>query len=235
MKASDIMTRRVITVTPETTIEEAARLLVDKRLSGLPVVDASGAPLGIVTEGDLLRRVETGTDKQDSGWYGFLFGPGRLAADYVRAHARKVSQVMTSELVSVSSQTPLAEVVDLLESKHIKRLPVVDAGKLVGIVSRANLVAALAGKLAQQRGAPLSDEEIRLAMLAEIDRQPWGPRESVDVVVKKGVVELHGTILDERERPALVVAAENLPGVKSVRDCLVWVDATTGMVVPAVP
>jgi osmotically-inducible protein OsmY len=110
---------------------------------------------------------------------------------------------------------------------------VVDGGKLVGIVSRANLIAALGDMLAKERGAALSDDDIRRAILAEIDKQPWGPRESVDVVVTDGVVELHGTILDERERAALIVAAENLPGVKSVRDKLVWVEPNSGMVIPS--
>jgi predicted transcriptional regulator len=129
----------------------------------------------------------------------------------------------------------LAEVVKLMESRGIKRVPVVAGGRLVGIVSRANLVAALAGMLARADGGAMSDDEIRRAMLAEIDRQPWGPRESVDIAVADGVVELRGTILDERERTALVVAAENLPGVKSVRDHLVWVEPSSGLVVGPSP
>jgi CBS domain-containing protein len=233
MFACDVMTRQIVKVTPDTAIEEAARLMVENRISGLPVTDAAGAVVGIVTEGDLLRRIETGTDKQHSGWYGLLFGPGRLAAEYTRSHARKVGEVMTAKLVSVSPETPLAEVVELMETHRIKRVPVIDDGALVGIISRANLVAALAGILTEPPRAALSDEEIRQAILAEIDKQPWGPRESVDARVTDGVVELQGTILDERERAALIVAAENLPGVKSVRDKLVWVEPNSGMVVPS--
>jgi len=232
MNAREVMSRRVISVTPETTIEEAIRLMLDHRISGLPVVDAAGALVGVVTEGDLLRRIETGTDKRHSGWVGLLLGPGRLAAEYTRSHAHKVGEVMTSEVVGVSPDTPLTEVVELMEDRRIKRVPVVDRGKLVGIVSRANLVAALAGMLSKERGAAMSDDDIRRAILAEIDKQPWGPRESVDAVVRDGVVELQGTILDERERAALIVAAENLPGVKSVRDMLVWVEPNSGMVIP---
>jgi signal-transduction protein with cAMP-binding, CBS, and nucleotidyltransferase domain len=209
--------------------------MLDNRISGLPVVDVKGAPVGILTEGDLLRRIETGTDKRHSGWIGLLLGPGRLAAEYTRSHAHKVGEVMTTEVVSVAPDTPLPEVVELMEERRIKRVPVVDGGKLVGIVSRANLVAALAGVLAKERGAALSDDDIRRAILAEIDKQPWGPRESVDATVTDGVVELHGTILDERERAALIVAAENLPGVKSVRDKLVWVEPNSGMVIPSSP
>jgi CBS domain-containing protein len=233
MNAREVMTRRIVTVTPETAIEEAAKLMLDYRISGLPVVDVKGAPVGILTEGDLLRRIETGTDKRHSGWISLLLGPGRLAAEYARSHAHKVGEVMTTEVVSVAPDTPLPEVVELMEERRIKRVPVVDGGKLVGIVSRANLVAALAGVLAKERGAALSDDDIRRAILAEIDKQPWGPRESVDATVTDGAVELHGTILDERERAALIVAAENLPGVKSVRDKLVWVEPNSGMVIPS--
>jgi len=233
MNAGDVMTRQVVTVAPDTVIEEAVRLMLENRVSGLPVIDAAGAPIGVVTEGDLLRRIETGTDKRHSGWVRLLLGPGRLAAEYTRSHANKVGEVMTSEVVSVAPGTPLARVVELMESRRIKRVPVVDGGKLVGIVSRANLVAALADMLVKERGAALSDDDIRQAILAEIDKQPWGPRESVDAIVTDGAVELHGTILDERERAALIVAAENLPGVKSVRDKLVWVEPNSGMVVPS--
>jgi len=233
MNAGDVMTRQVVTVAPDTVIEEAVRLMLENRVSGLPVIDAAGAPIGVVTEGDLLRRIETGTDKRHSGWVRLLLGPGRLAAEYTRSHANKVGEVMTSEVVSVAPGTPLAEVVELMESRRIKRVPVVDGGKLVGIVSRANLVAALADMLVKERGAALSDDDIRQAILAEIDKQPWGPRESVDAIVTDGAVELHGTIHDKRERAALIVAAENLPGVKSVRDKLVWVEPNSGMVVPS--
>jgi CBS domain-containing protein len=233
MRAADIMTRQVVAVSPETAIEEGARLMIEQRVSGLPVTDANGAVVGILTEGDLLRRVETGTDKHHAGWYGLLFGPGRLAQEYIRSRARTVAEVMTGKIVSVAPETPLDEVVALMEVHHIKRVPVIDRGSLVGIISRANLVAALAGILAQPQKPALSDDEIRRALLAEIDRRPWGPRQSVDITVADGIVELHGTVLDDRERIALKVAAENLPGVKAVRDYLVWVEPASGLVVSA--
>src|SRR5580704_8408939 len=144
VKVSDIMTREVITVTAETTLEAAVRLMVERRVSGLPVVDG-------VTEGDLLRRVETGTEKHHSRWAELLVSPGRLAAEYVRAHARKIGEIMTEKVVAVAPDTPLVDVVSLMETNNIKRLPVVDDGRLVGIVSRANLVAALAGLLGEGR------------------------------------------------------------------------------------
>jgi CBS domain-containing protein len=233
MKAADVMTRTVIGTTPETTVAEAARSMLQHRISGLPVIDASGAVVGIVTEGDLLRRIELGTERHRSGWFGLLFGPGRLAEDYIRSRARLVGEIMTPEVFSVAPKTGLAEVTTLMETRHVKRLPVVEEGRLVGIVSRANLVGALAKMLAAQHGAALSDDEIRQRILAEIDKQPWGPRQSVAVTVKDGVVELSGTILDEREGAALRVAAECLPGVKAVYDHLVWVEPNSGMTIPA--
>jgi CBS domain-containing protein len=179
-----------------------------------------------------LRRIETGTQKQHSAWYGLVFGPGRLAAEYTRSHARKVGEIMTTDVFAAAPETPLGDIVEAMETRHIKRVPIVDGGKLVGIVSRADLVAALAGVLARKPEAAMSDDAIRQIMMAEIDKQPWGPRGSVNVTVAKGVVELHGTILDERERTALVVAAESLPGVTTVRDLLVWVEPNTGVVIP---
>jgi CBS domain-containing protein len=239
MNVADIMTRQVISVTPQTTIAEAAQLLLDNRISGLPVVDPGGAVVGIVTEGDLLRRVETGTQRRHSHWLEFLIAPGRLAREYTDANARNVGEVMSAEVVSVTPQEALPEVIRLMEHHHVKRLPVIEAGRLVGIVSRANLVRALLHSLAEPPGKPAGDAvagdaEIRDRIVAEIARQPWGPRASVDVRVKDGAVELYGTITDERERTALRVLAENQPGVKTVLDHLVWIEPVSGFVIPAV-
>lgn len=232
MKAADVMTRQVVTVTPDATIEEAARLMLQHRISGLPVTNSDGVVLGILTEGDLLRRTETGTEKQHARWIAFLVGPGRLAQEYVRAHARKVNEVMTETVFSVAPRTPLSDVVALMEAKHVKRLPVIEEGRVVGILSRANLMAALVGLLSGKPGGTATDAEIRKHILAEIDRQPWGPRGSVEVSVTDGTVALNGAIIDERTRAALRVAAENVPGVRAVDDRLVWVDSASGIVVP---
>jgi len=239
MNVADIMTRQVISVTPQTTIAEAAQLLLDNRISGLPVVDPGGAVVGIVTEGDLLRRVETGTQRRHSHWLEFLIAPGRLAREYTDANARNVGEVMSAEVVSVTPGDALPEVIRLMEHHHVKRLPVIEAGRLVGIVSRANLVRALLHNLAEPPGnaagdAVAGDADIQGRIVAEIARQPWGPRASVDVRVKDGTVELYGTITDERERTALRVLAENHPGVKAVLDHLVWVEPVSGFVIPAV-
>jgi CBS domain-containing protein len=242
MNAADIMTQKVISVTPGTTIAEAAQLLLQHRISGLPVVGPGGAVVGMVTEGDLLRRIETGTQRRHSRWLEFLIAPGRLAQEYTDANARKVGEVMTEDVVSVAPGDPLPDVVRLMEHHRIKRLPVIEAERLVGIVSRADLVRALLHNLAEPPGKPpgmpggdatTDDAEIRERILAEIAKQPWGPRASVDVRVKTGTVELYGSITDERERAALRVLAGNLPGVKTVRDHLVWVEPVSGLVIPA--
>jgi CBS domain-containing protein len=235
MNVADVMTQKVISVTPDTTIAEAAGLLLQHRISGLPVLDPAGTVVGIVTEGDLLRRVETGTERRHARWLEFLIAPGRLAEEYAHANARKVGEVMSADVVAVPPTESLAEVVRLMERRNIKRLPVIEAGRLVGIVSRANLVRALLDDLSKPAtGKAAGDGEIREHILAEIIKQPWGPRASVDVRVEAGIAELHGTVTDERERTALRVLAENTPGVTAVVDHLVWVEPVSGLVIPAV-
>ena len=233
MKAVDIMTRGALTVGPESSVEQAARLMLSHRISGLPVVDAAGRVIGMLTEGDLLRRAETGTERRRPRWLEVLLGPGRLAGDYVRTHAGKVADVMTRRVISVPHAAPLELVTALMERHRVKRLPVIDNGRLVGIVSRANLLSALLDVLGEAHPAAAGDREIRRRVLAEIDKQSWAPLASVDVVVENAVVELRGAITDEREREALRVAAENVAGVKAVRDRLVWVEPISGMVLDA--
>jgi CBS domain-containing protein len=212
---------------------QAARLMLQKKISGLPVVDTDHTLVGVVTEGDLLRRTETATERQRPRWLEFLLGPGRLADEYVRSHGRKVSDVMTRDLKTIAEDTPLEKIVQLMERHRIKRLPVMRGRKLVGIVSRANLLHALAS-LARDAREPLVDDlAIRERLLADLDKQKWAPSALVNVVVRDGIVELWGAITDERERQALVVAAENTPGVQSVRDHLAWIEPTSGMVIYA--
>ena len=227
MHAADIMTQPVITVGKDTKIAEAARLMLQHRISGLPVIDDSGRVVGILSEGDLLRRSELGTERHRARWIELLIGPGRLARDYVDAHARTVGEAMTAKVVSVVSGDALPDVVRLMEKHQVKRVPVIDDGRLVGIISRANLVRAVVHAMTRTAMADAasthSDGEIRDHIMAEIAKQPWGPRFSVDVTVNAGIVELHGSIMDDRERTALQVVAENVPGVKAVHDHLVWV------------
>ena len=236
MKARDVMTRRVITATTGTTLEEAARLMLHHRISALPVVDGKGRCVGLISEGDLLRRAEIDTERHRPRWLEFIVGPGRLAQDYAQSHTHRVGDVMTAEIVPITPQTDLETAVELMERHRIKRLPVIDRDRLVGIVSRADLLRAFASvsKSNDTVGRAVSDTQIRRGIHAEIDRQPWAPRAAVRVSVKQGVVELHGTITDERERRALRVIAENFPGVIRVDDQLIWIEPVSGMVLESI-
>ena len=233
MNASDVMTREILSVGPDTTVAEAIRTMLDNRISGLPVIDEAGRLVGILTEGDLMRRGETGTERQRPRWLEILMGPGRLAGEYVRTYGRKVDGIMTRDVVSVTPDTPLKEVVELMERRRIKRMPVLDGDVLVGILSRADLLRALLGALEEKPARVTSDEEIRDRILAELARAAWVPRDGVTITVENGVVDLNGVILDEKERGALRVAAENAPGVRAVEDHLVWVEPVSGTVIDA--
>ena len=233
MNASDVMTRNILSVRPDAVIAEAIRLMLDNRISGLPVLDETGRLVGILTEGDLLRRGETGTERHRPRWLEILMGPGRLAEEYVRTHGRRIAEVMTRDPVSVSPDTPLAEIVALMERHRIKRVPVLDGDAPVGILSRADLLRGLAGALAEAPVAAASDEEIHERILAELARAAWVPRDGISITVENGIVDLNGVILDEKEREAVRVAAENVPGVKAVEDHLVWVEPVSGTVIDA--
>ena len=231
MQVRDVMTRNVISVTADETVLEAAGTMLQNRISGLPVVDADGNLIGMVTEGDFLRRGEIGTERRRPKWLEFLVGPGRLAEEYVHASGRKVEAVMTVNPVTVTEYNSLETVVELMERRRIKRLPVLCDGKVVGIVSRANLMHALVS-LARNAQAPTGDDSAaRDRVLAAFGKQPWAPQ--INVVVKNGVAELWGTIMDERERRACVVTAENVAGVNEVHDHLVWVEPMSGMAFPS--
>src|ERR1700674_4549352 len=200
MKARDVMTRHVITVAPDASILEALRLMLQYKISGLPVIDKKGNLAGIVPEGGFLRRAETGAERKRPRSLEFLVGPGRLADDYVHSHARRIDEVMTCDVQTITEDTPLDNIVALMEKYRIKRLPVLRGNAVVGIVSRANLLRALAGVAGEVSPGPKTDETIRDGVLAELDRQTWAPRHLVDVVVRNGVVELWGTVLDPGQR-----------------------------------
>ena len=233
MNASDVMTRNILSVRPDAAIAEAIKLMLDNRISGLPVIDEAGRLVGIQTEGDLLRRGETGTERHRPRWLEILMGPGRLAEEYVRTHGRRIAEVMTRDPISVSPNTPLKEIVELMERHRIKRVLVLDGDAPVGILSRADLLRGLAGALAATPAAATSDAEIRERILAELARAAWVPRDGIAITVENGVVDLNGVILDEKERDALRVAAENVPGVRAVEDHLVWVEPVSGTIIDA--
>jgi CBS domain-containing protein len=224
------MTVRVISIGSDAPVIEAVRLMLQNRISGLPVVDPNGALIGMVTEGDFLRRGEIGTERHRNRWLDFLVGPGRLADEYVHARGRKVAEVMTHDPVTVTEDAPLEEVVRQMERRRIKRLPVMRDGALVGIVTRANIMHALVSLATETKVAPAgNDAVIHQQILDECAKQSWAPM--TNVVVRNGVVELWGTITDEREREALIVVAENVPGVKMVHDHLVWIEPNSGFVI----
>jgi CBS domain-containing protein len=234
MRAVDVMTVNPVSISPDESIVEAIRLMLQRKFSGLPVVDATGALVGIVTEGDLLRRTETGTQRKRPRWIEFLIGSGKLANEYVHASGRKVHDVMTYDVHTVTEDTPLGDIVQQMERHQIKRLPVVRGGKLVGIVTRANVLRALASVIGETKPVAAADDAgIRARIYAELQKQPWAPVNMLDVVVRDGIAHLWGVVLDERQREAIHVVAENTPGVKGIEDHLVWVEPMSGMAIPA--
>ena len=233
MKVSDVMTPHVLSVSPDASIATATELMLQKRISGLPVVDDQGTLVGIVTEGDFLRRAETDTARKRPRWIEFFMGVGRLSDEYVRLRGRKVSDVMTHEVRTVPPDAPLEEAVRLMERHRIKRVVVVNDAKVVGILTRTNLLHAMASFAHEIAPLSAADSAIRERLLAELKAQPWAPLTAVDVTVRHGVVQLSGIITDERQRQALRVAAENIPGVKNVEDNVVWVEPVSGIYVEA--
>jgi len=212
----------------DTPIVDAAELMLKRRISGLPVVDAAGKLVGIVSEGDFIRRGEIGTRHRRSGWLEFLVGPGKLASEFVREEGRTVKDVMTPEPATIPEDATLEEIVQLMEQKGIKRLPVLSGERLVGIVTRANLLQAVAN-LARGASQPTpGDDEIRRQILTSMEQQPWCPM-GLNVVVRDGVADLSGIITDDRQRAAAVVAAQNVTGVRTVHDHLCWVDTMSGV------
>lgn len=227
MRAHQIMTRSTITVTPDTTILEAANIMLRRHISGLPVLDA-GKLVGIVSEGDFIRRSEIGTERKPGRWLKVLLGPGRAALDFVREQGRKVAEIMTTDPVTITEDTTLEQIVQLMEKKNVKRLPVMRGNKLVGIVSRANLLQAVASIAREIPDPTANDDHIRTRIINALEKNDWCPF-GLNVVVRDGIVHLNGVITEERSRQAAIVAAENIAGVKKVHDHLCWVDTMSGM------
>jgi CBS domain-containing protein len=225
MNAADVMTRQVITVTPDTPVPAIIQLILTHGISGLPVLDGEKL-VGVVTEGDLVRRAELGTEHKRGAWRAFITGTATLARDYVRSHGTSARDLMNDPVV-VQPETPLAEIADLMEEKHIRRVPVVQDGRVVGIVSRRNLLRALASleKPDAERGAEASDSALRDAILKELSRQNWSRRPENSVVVTEGVVHLWGLAGTEEEKRALELLVEKVPGVLAVRNHVVVLEA----------
>lgn len=227
MRAHQIMTRNVITVLPETPILQAARKLLDNHVSGLPVVESSGKLVGMVTEGDFLRRAETGTERKRPRWLQYLLSPNQAAGDFVHERGRKVEDVMTPDPVIADEETPLDELVRLMEKNRVKRLPIMRGDRLVGLVTRANLLQAVASMAREIPDPTADDDHIRDRIIRTVEATDWRPI-GLQVTVRNGVVHLHGIITNDNARRATVVAAENTSGVKEVHDHLCFVDTWSG-------
>lgn len=220
MQASDIMTTNLVTVGLSTPVREIAELLLTRRVSAVPVIDSDGHVLGIVSEGDLMRRTEAGTEEHPSWWLRAFSDQRDLLKSFIKSHGKTAEQVMTRNLVTISGDTPVNEIAGLLEKHRIKRVPVVHDGRIVGIVSRANLLHGLASLAPEPNSADIGDREIREAITKVLSKLfGLGPA-MINVVVKDGDVELWGTVNNEIEERAAIVAAEGVPGVGKIESHL---------------
>lgn len=221
MKASDVMVSNVITVGANATVRDVATTLLKNRISAVPVVGEHGELLGIVSEGDLMQRVEAGTEGHRSWWLEALMPNQELAAEFVRSHARKVTDIMTRPVVTAKPDTSISEIASLLEKNGIKRVPIVKDEQIVGIVSRANLLQALASTPKEAPAAPaVDDETLRAKVEAQLKAQRWTSPWLLNVIVHDGIVELWGIVDSQVEKKAARVAAEEIPGVRAVNDNL---------------
>jgi len=220
MKATDVMATNVITVRLDTPVATIAGVLLANRISAVPVVNDKDALVGIVSEGDLIHRVEAGTERHRSWWLELLAGKEMLAQEFVKSHARKAADVMTRSVVSVQPDTPLGDIASLLEKHRIKRVPVVINGKIAGIVSRANLIQALVSD-AKSSNASVDDVTLHGNILEQLRSKPWVDPSTISVVVNNGYVELWGIVDSETEKNAIRVAVEVTPGVRQVANKLV--------------
>ena len=231
LTARQLMTHPAITVRDTDSIQFAIELMLGNGISGLPVVGAGGELVGILTEGDLLRRAEIGTEKVRSHWLEFLIGPGKLADEYTREHSQVVGDVMSSQVIHAEPGASLQSLAELMHAKHIKQIPIVEEGPLVGIVGRNDLLRAISNAHAAVSGAPCPDSDIRFRLWSELRRTQWAPCNTITISVSNGVVTLGGMITDGRERSALHAAASNTAGVKTVHDQMTWIDLASGTVI----
>lgn len=227
MRVAEIMTSPVVGIEPSASVTDAAKLMLGSHFSGLPVVTSDKRLVGVVTEGDFLRRGELGTTQKRPRWLEIIVSAGKKAEEYVQTHGRKVEEVMSPEPVTISSEASLEELVELMTARKIKRVPVVDDGKLVGIVARSDLMRAMLRALPASASVANDDERIRQAIADELAKQDWSG--AIRVNVAHGIAELSGAIFDERARQAARVAAENVEGVKGVTDQLAWIEPLSGM------
>ena len=232
MQVRDVMTRGVIGVPESASLAEAIETMLRSRVSALFVFDAQTALIGVLSEGDLLRRSELGSEHKRPRWLEFLLGSGRLAESYAHEHGRKVGEVMTRDVETIEESAELSEAVDRMIHRRIKRLPVLRGENVVGVISRSDLLKGLLAATPSAKG-PHPDAEIKAAIQAQLDKLDWAPRASVRVEVANGVVTFSGAITDERQREGLKVIAENTPGCVAVHDHMAWIEPNSGYFVPS--
>jgi CBS domain-containing protein len=215
MKVGDIMSREVISIGPDEPVREVARLMLARRISGVPVVDAERRVLGVVSEGDLIRRPELETDQARGGWLSLFVSGDESARDFIKSHGLKASEVMTQPAICATPDLPLAEVVRLMERHRIKRLPVTESGRLAGLVTRTDLLRALATRQAASP-AGVDDRQLRESIEAILRNENWAASAIVNVQVENGVAQLWGTVESPSQRDALILAVRGIPGIRDV-------------------
>jgi CBS domain-containing protein len=218
MQATEVMETHVVSVRPDTPVSDVARTLLSHKISAVPVIDKDGNLAGIVSEGDLIRRVETGTERHRSWWLRLLTTNEKLALDYVKSHARHAGEVMTHPVVTASESTTLAEIADLFEKNNIKRVPITKNGKITGIVGRADLLRVLAELHETATPATADDAAIQKEIVRQLNAEPWFSSTLVEISVRDGAVKIDGLVNSHEQREAIVVVAENADGVRTVND-----------------
>jgi CBS domain-containing protein len=227
MKAADVMVSSVISVRSDATVQEVADVLLKNRISGVPVIGPEGELVGIVSEGDLIRRPEAGTLRRPSWWLALIGSKEELASEYIKSHSHRVADVMTQRVVTASPDTPVADIATLLEKHGIKRVPIVEDGKVVGIVSRANLLQALAC-LKSVPTATTDDATIRAKLNSKLEREEWTKPGLINLIVHDGTVDLWGIVDSQTEKKAVRVLVESTPGVRAVNDNLIIPSTMSG-------
>jgi len=219
LRAHEIMSRHVITIGVDASASDAIKIMLSHHIGGLPVVGPSGKLVGMLSEGDFIRRVELGTEKRRSRWLSALAGDDQVAVDFARQHGRKVGQIMSSRPITIDEDTTLEQIVRLMEARNVNRFPVMRGDEIVGMVTRGDFLTAIANLSLDRMGYSENDDQIRKAAVEALSRGSWRPCGS-NVTVHEGIVTLRGTIRTDNARKAAIVAVENIPGVKRVEDRL---------------
>lgn len=223
MRAHEIMSRHVVAIAADASVTDAIKTMLSHHIRGLPVVDPAGKLLGMLSEGDFIRRVELGTDKKRSRWLSLLAGNEQDALDFARQNGRKVGQIMSPKPITIYEETTLEQIVQLMESRNIDRFPVIRGDELVGMVTRGDFLAALANLSLDTLGYSDGDDRIRKLAIEVLSRASWHPC-GLNVTVRESVVTLRGTVRSDNALKATLVAVENIPGVKRVENQLSKID-----------